>query len=314
MAPKVWTPEALEACYANIKKQIPAQEQSYGKFIKQVGKEQINKWKQIADELKIELDVDTGKIKYAKDFEPLHPQVEICYVRHGKTEGNTEPRVFQGMVDYPDNQLNEIGEEQAIEAAKKLEKMISDNEWELPDLIVSSPLQRAQHTAKPFRDNHKDMPYNLLPEVAEMKFGSWDNVKVADLPANNICHLFYLEQNALVKSKDGHRVNEDTWVHPEWLNGETKIDGENFIECMLRQKKALEKIESVAKEIVERKSVGDSRKPRVVIYGHSMAGAAVSILLGFGKTDDSGFLGFDGRYIMPNATPTLLIPERLHLK
>lgn len=50
--------------------------------------------------------------------------------------------------------------------------------------------------------------------------------------------------------------------------------------------------------------------PQVVIYGHSMAGAAISILMGYGQTDASGWLGFDGNYIMPNATPTLLIPER----
>eukprot|EP00921_Rhytidocystis_pertsovi_P017551 GHVQ01027602.1.p1 GENE.GHVQ01027602.1~~GHVQ01027602.1.p1 ORF type:complete len:370 (+),score=77.84 GHVQ01027602.1:1280-2389(+) len=51
-----------------------------------------------------------------------------------------------------------------------------------------------------------------------------------------------------------------------------------------------------------------SKRKRVAIYGHSMSGAAVSILLGHGKCDESGYLAFDGPYIMPNAIPTLLPP------
>lgn len=47
------------------------------------------------------------------------------------------------------------------------------------------------------------------------------------------------------------------------------------------------------------------------MYGHSMAGAAISILLGHGKQFDAqGSLGFDGKYIMPNATPTMLLAKK----
>jgi len=47
--------------------------------------------------------------------------------------------------------------------------------------------------------------------------------------------------------------------------------------------------------------------PLVVIYGHSMAGAALAILTGNGKVvDGEKYLGFDGKYIMPNATPVYL--------
>ncbi len=42
-------------------------------------------------------------------------------------------------------------------------------------------------------------------------------------------------------------------------------------------------------------------------YGHSMCGAALSILTGNGKqVDGESYLGFDGKYIMPNATPVYL--------
>jgi hypothetical protein len=43
------------------------------------------------------------------------------------------------------------------------------------------------------------------------------------------------------------------------------------------------------------------------MYGHSMAGAAISVLTGNGKqVDGRSCLGFDGKYIMPNATPVFL--------
>ena len=47
--------------------------------------------------------------------------------------------------------------------------------------------------------------------------------------------------------------------------------------------------------------------PLAIMYGHSMAGAAISILTGNGKVvDGESYLGFDGKYIMPNATPVYL--------
>ena len=33
-----------------------------------------------------------------------------------------------------------------------------------------------------------------------MRFGDWDNMMVKDMPTDSICHLFYLGQNAVVKS------------------------------------------------------------------------------------------------------------------
>ncbi|KAL8424459.1 hypothetical protein Efla_001061 [Eimeria flavescens] len=309
MGGKHWTDEELAACYEKIKSSREAQHANYGKYLENAGKERIAKWQQLADDLQLELQVDSGRIRYKSDFKPLDLEVDICYVRHGKTQGNTEPRVYQGMVDYPENQLNSIGKEQAVAAAEKMEQLVKQH-WQQPDAIFSSPLQRAQQTAEPFRQNHRDLPYRVLRELMEMKFGSWDNQKVADLPADDICHLFYLEQNALVKSHEPHAVDYQTWVHSEWLEGAKTIEGENFLECMQRQREALRKVAAIAREELTKRSPEEKRKPRVVLYGHSMAGAAVSVLLGFGKEDASGWLGFDGHYIMPNATPTLLIPQQ----
>ena len=129
-------------------------------------------------------------------------------------------------------------------------------------------------------------------------------LQVAELPATNIGHLFYLQQNALVKSKEPHYVDEKTWIHPEWLQGQTQvspkaerrphmgdsllfimfcplpsccgersavmyvqIEGENFLECMQRQREALRAVEQIAQEVLKKKCPNEKRKPRV--RGHA---------------------------------------------
>ena len=61
----------------------------------------------------------------------------------------------------------------------------------------------------------------LWDDSAEMAFGSWDNVMVKDLADDNICHLFYLGQNALVKS-------DQPYLSPTG----TSVPAENFVQVM----------------------------------------------------------------------------------
>lgn len=102
-------------------------------------------------------------------------------------------------MDEPQNALNEIGLAQAEEAADKLDALGVD-----PDLIVLSPLARAADTGLAFVNRHPELKTRTeyWKEAAEMRFGSWDNVMVKDLEDDNICHLFYLTQNAVVKPSD----------------------------------------------------------------------------------------------------------------
>ena len=96
---KKWSEEELEQCYAYIRKQSVVQHEDYTKFIEEAGKEQVARWKQLAEDFHLDLNVDSGRIRYKDNFKPLDLQVEICYIRHGKTDGNTEPRVYQ--VGFP---------------------------------------------------------------------------------------------------------------------------------------------------------------------------------------------------------------------
>ena len=63
----------------------------------------------------------------------------ICLVRHGQTNWN-KIHLVQGITD---NRLNELGRNQAINAANYLKK--HDPNW---DIIISSPLLRAKETAE----------------------------------------------------------------------------------------------------------------------------------------------------------------------
>jgi broad specificity phosphatase PhoE len=280
---------ALTKIYGTIQAEQPQQELAYAKFIEGLDASIKKSWEQQAACLGISLDVSSGHISYAPEFasKRLELSFDLMYVRHGKTTGNTEPRVYQGFVDEPNNALNSIGLQQAEDAADKLGAMGLK-----PDLVILSPLARAKDTGEAFIRRHEELrgKTEIWNDSAEMQFGEWDNVMVKDLPTDNICHLFYLSANALVKS----------FVPYKAPNG-SSIEGECFVEVLTR-------MHSVLKKINDRFSnAAGGKRPLVVMYGHSMAGAALSILTGNGKqVEGVDYLGFDGKYIMPNATPVLL--------
>uniref|UniRef100_A0A0G4FGM3 Uncharacterized protein n=1 Tax=Chromera velia CCMP2878 TaxID=1169474 RepID=A0A0G4FGM3_9ALVE len=282
------TPE-LEQLYSHIASKRPVQRSKFKEWMKVMDakSDYSNILKKQTAELGLAYDEETGRLKYTKDFEPVPISYEICYVRHGKTAGNTEPRVYQGQVDYPENALNEIGLQQAEDAAKLLDKAVADG-WK-PDLIVYSPLSRAKNTGEAFAKLHPDIPTETMDSTAEMAFGEWDNMMVKDVDPEDTAHLFYLDQNSLVKADKPHVLTYE---------GNREIPAENFVDMLIRMKGALLAIN-------EHEKVKGKTDAKVAIYGHSMAGAALLILVGNGKQDELG-LGFDGSFIMANATPCFL--------
>ena len=282
-------PDGLDDKYKQIAAALPQQEKAYAEWIKSQDCDGLSK---TAASLGLALDAAGGQVFYADDFESKRVQLcfDFVYCRHGKTTGNTEPRVYQGYVDEPSNALNEIGLAQAQEAADKLDDLKLD-----PDLIVLSPLSRAAETGLAFVRRHPELEERVeyWEEAAEMRFGAWDNVMVKDLADDNICHLFYLTQNAMVKP-------EAPYVRP---SDSKEFEGENFVEMASRMHGVLVRLNEAMRPVAEK----GGKTPLVIMYGHSMAGAALSILTGNGKTvDGESYLGFDGKYIMPNATPVYL--------
>jgi hypothetical protein len=324
-----------------------------------------------AASLGLALDLPTGTINYASDFEDkrLRLSFDLLYVRHGKTTGNTEPRVYQGNVDEPSNALNGVGLQQAQDAADLLDAQLASGVTTLPALVILSPLARAYDTGVAFLCRHSRELSSITevwPEAREMAFGSWDNELVAHLPDDSIAHLFYLSQNvsssfclalnpheshrarrhnrsslkyvayccmfastftltalripppphhhhhnyqavvraseAYVPASDPRRL-EDGNPSPDAPSA--MVPAENFVEVLQRMHKVLLKIDARMADI----HVKGDESPLVLMYGHSMAGAALGILTGNGKRVDGAdppCLGFDGGYILPNAQPVLL--------
>ena len=94
--------------------------------------------------------------------------------RHGQTDWNINKRL-QGKTDIP---LNELGLEQASKLA--------DHMKTLPlDMIVSSPLIRAQKTAELVNQHHKlEIEYDL--GLRELDFGEAEGLTVIDAQENSL--------------------------------------------------------------------------------------------------------------------------------
>lgn len=279
----------LAARYAAIAAALPAQQKNYADWIAS-GAIDVPALEAKAAALGLTLDVAGGQIAYADDFEVMPLCFDFVYCRHGKTTGNTEPRVYQGYVDEPSNALNEIGLKQAQDAADLFDGLKLD-----PDLIVFSPLSRASETGLAYVRRHPELEAKVeyWEDAAEMRFGKWDNKMVKDMEDDSICHLFYLTQNAVVKTFE-------PYVRP---SDGTAFAAENFVEMATRMQGMLRKLNEKMKPVAQAKGAA----PLVIMYGHSMAGAALQILTGNGKVvEGKTYLGFDGKYILPNAQPVFL--------
>jgi len=222
--------------------------------------------------LGLQLELECGHLSYHESFRPTALRYHLTFVRHGQTEANVEPRHFQGQVDEPKNQLDGMGRAQARSVAAKLVARCRQG-W-LPDAIYVSPLRRARDTAAPFLDASGLWErFAVLPAIREMSFGHWDNRRVIAFAPDDPCHLLYREQHALVK---GDR-------------------GECFVEVVLRA-------HAVLVELNHRHA-----NHEVLMFSHSMFGAACAILTGNGRhVRGAPHLGFDGPYIFPHAEPVRL--------
>ena len=101
-----------------------------------------------------------------------HEAKEPCRVilaRHGQTEWNKEFR-FQGKTNV---QLTEEGKRQAHALAERLAS------WP-PDVIYSSPLDRALYTAQAIAERHNMKPV-ILDELEEIDFASCEGQSINGL-------------------------------------------------------------------------------------------------------------------------------------
>ncbi len=93
----------------------------------------------------------------------------VILARHGQTEWNKELR-FQGKTNI---QLTNEGMRQAHALSERL------SSWP-PDVIYSSPLDRALYTAEAIAERHNMKPI-IMDELQEINFASWEGQSIPGL-------------------------------------------------------------------------------------------------------------------------------------
>lgn len=102
--------------------------------------------------------------------------MKITFVRHGETDLNRPIRKMQGITNYD---LNENGIKQAQNTRDKL----ADGEF---DLIITSPLKRAKHTAEIINEK-KNIPLICDDRIIERNYGNLEG----ELFKEDYCNLNY---------------------------------------------------------------------------------------------------------------------------
>lgn len=162
-------------------------------------------WKSASGEIKVVGSIEELQQLTGKKVDDLHKHkiddltipcknpktVEITHVRHGETDWNKEGKV-QGLTDNP---LNQTGINQAKELAKKLNPQDYD-------LIITSPLKRAQETAEILNET---LGLELIVEknLIERNFGNREGKRAANKTASSEKELAQLR----LSTKNG----EESW-------------------------------------------------------------------------------------------------------
>lgn len=89
---------------------------------------------------------------------------DLVLWRHGQTDYNSQKRV-QGRIDMS---LNDAGRAQTAAVVPGLEALE-------PDMIVASPLRRAQETAQALAQRC-GLEVGVEPDLAERSFGQWEGL------------------------------------------------------------------------------------------------------------------------------------------
>lgn len=101
---------------------------------------------------------------------PTGGLTNLYLVRHGRTDGNVR-RILVGRTDIP---LDDLGVLQAAAVAMYFHGQPR------PDVIIASPLMRAQHTAAAVSEL-LGIPIEIDPDIAELNFGRYEGWSWADL-------------------------------------------------------------------------------------------------------------------------------------
>ncbi|HLG00023.1 MAG TPA: histidine phosphatase family protein [Acidimicrobiia bacterium] len=135
--------------------------------------------------------------------------MDIILVRHGSTAPN-ERGVLLGQGNDPG--LTDAGREQATAVAHALAGVT-------PLMIWSSPLRRCLETAGAIAAAHDALPPTAVePRLAEIDYGEWEGVPLADLPAEA---MRTWRRDPAFRPPGGESLAEVTARVGEWCDEQT---------------------------------------------------------------------------------------------
>ena len=215
---------------------------------------------------------ESGEIKFMEGITSLMSiDFDLWIARHGKTEGNAL-KVLQGRSNVPGlNQLSALGRQQAAEAAESLFESLEDKIRTGDEIVVvTSTLLRATETAEIFVSIVKERTGISLDMVVEedadeISFGVAGNrpYETPDEASRKKLEQYGIDLTPLA-------AHEKTVQHA-YLEGNafaSFVDGESFIDVMIRQKKLLERLNQLY------------RGKTVVMIGHGTQLNALRVVLG----------------------------------
>jgi len=127
----------------------------------------------------------------------IYIMARIILVRHGETDWNKQ-EIFRGGMDVNLNQ-NGIRQAQAIGEEVKEQKL---------DAVYSSPLSRAQLTAKIIADYH-NLKVNVDSGFNDLNYGKWQGISHEDVKVQYPeLYALWREKPHLVKFPDGECLND----------------------------------------------------------------------------------------------------------
>lgn len=152
---------------------------------------------------------------------------DLYITRHGETQWNIEGR-FQGRGN---SELTERGLNQARDLGRVLDR-------EGIELILTSPLKRAQETAR-LAKGDRDIPVIILDSLTEFDLGNWEGVLLNELA-------------------DQEPTNYDNYWNDPFAYSPS--GGESYGQLILRMGEAMEEVVALA----------DSQKALVITHGMAL--------------------------------------------
>lgn len=206
----------------------------------------------------IELDSALGRIRFGSRPLISHPEgVQLYLVRHGETLAN-QKKIFQGSDQETEwTQLSAEGKIQSQRAAAMLAKKLEAHHAGAAVHVISSPAQRARHTAEDFIKElgaKFQIRFELLECLHEIRFGEMSGKTEEEIRAMGPQQTRFIEE---------YRYRANATV--------SAGSSESFLKVMERVHQGLA---AWIKQL-------EQGKPQVVVfYTHMITGAAIRTVFG----------------------------------